>query len=163
MLFSALVMAVAFVAGGVALLPFFFLFKRGVFPVAPPEGDEVELLLLLLSVTALPFVGFKVGTLGVFTGSIGELVRDLEPKNLIGFSGEAVFLELAASNLARPLATAPETTSKLFLDHHFDNVVYSTRIKLFQIFLKQSPVNSFSCSICTNARLPDFVNSARVS
>jgi len=49
-----------------------------------------------------------VGTFGVLTGSIGELVRDLEPKNLEGFSiGLSGLTFGVVSNLARPLATAP--------------------------------------------------------
>lgn len=98
---------------GVTVFPFFFLFKSGVraFPVAPPPLPllpPTALTVLVLLSVAFPFEALRVGTLGVFTGSIGELVRDREPKNRIGFSGEAVFFALAASNLARPLATAPE-------------------------------------------------------
>lgn len=49
-----------------------------------------------------------VGTFGVLTGSIGELVRDLEPKNLEGFSiGLSGLTFGVVSNLALPLATAP--------------------------------------------------------
>ena len=62
-----------------------------------------------------PFVD-EEGILGVFTGSNGELFRLLdEEKNLSGFSAAADTAdeaedeeEVAASNLARPLATAPK-------------------------------------------------------
>ena len=99
------------------VFPFFFLLSEAlapaegllsVFPLAADEDVVVVVDVLLLRLAAL------VGTLGVLTGSMGELVRDREPKNRMGFSGDAAavpeapaFLALAASNLARPLATAP--------------------------------------------------------
>ena len=47
----------------------------------------------------------EMGTFGVLTGNMGEFVLEREPKNLEGFSGLALGWD---SNLARPLATAPE-------------------------------------------------------
>ena len=77
----------------------FFLPRRGVPSLLSlPPLDSEELLFLESD-----------GTLGVLTGSNGELVRDLEEeKNLNGFcsvwgGGD----EDAASNFALPLATAP--------------------------------------------------------
>ena len=78
--------------------------------------------------TILPIVVFVtldaavVGTLGVLTGKMGELVLDRLPKNRMGFSGLTFVLELEAlfaeaSNLARPLATAP--TKKYLIINHF--------------------------------------------
>ena len=94
---------------------------EGVFVVFFPKVDESDggsrLSLFVWSslesfLSPLPF--FKsfdaevVGTFGVLTGSIGELVRDLEPKNLEGFSmGLSGLTFGVVSNLARPLATAP--------------------------------------------------------
>ena len=60
-------------------------------------------LISLISLLAFESLAFKSGTLGVLTGSMGELVRDRLPKNLEGFSGPFG----VASNLALPLATAP--------------------------------------------------------
>ena len=60
------------------------------------EGLLAESFLLLFErpITTFPSFPFwpvpgpgKVGTFGVLTGSIGELVRDRDPKNRIGFSG----------------------------------------------------------------------------
>ncbi len=59
---------------------------------------------LLLVFALLPLLAEAVGTFGVLTGNIGELVLDRLPKNRLGFSG----LGLSFSNLALPLATAPE-------------------------------------------------------
>ena len=58
------------------------------------------------SVSFLVGVMVVVGTFGVLTGSIGELVLDRLPKNRIGFSGLG-FESVCASNFARPFATAP--------------------------------------------------------
>ena len=63
-------------------------------------------LALEFSAAAFKSLSADAGTLGVFTGSMGELVLDRLPKNLNGLSGPLVFC--GASNLARPLATAPE-------------------------------------------------------
>ncbi len=52
---------------------------------------------------------FSGGTLGVFTGSRGEFCRLRDEKNLSGFSDVE---EDAASNLARPFATAPSRVKK---------------------------------------------------
>ena len=64
-----------------------------------------------MSLLPLPFFksfNAEAGTLGVLTGSIGELVRDRDPKNREGFSGLTFFCVFVVSNFARPLATAPE-------------------------------------------------------
>ena len=68
-------------------------------------------LSLLPPPVPLPFFksfNAEAGTLGVLTGSIGELVRDRDPKNRDGFSGLTFFSAFVDSNFARPLATAPE-------------------------------------------------------
>ena len=65
-------------------------------------------LISLISLLAFKSLAFKSGTLGVLTGSMGEFVRDLLPKNLEGFSGPLG----VASNLALPLATAPRKDKK---------------------------------------------------
>ncbi len=68
---------------------------------------------LLLVFALLPLLAVEaVGTFGVLTGNIGELVLDRLPKNRLGFSG----LGLSFSNLALPLATAPEIEFEVNLD-----------------------------------------------
>ena len=66
----------------------------------------------------------EAGTLGVLTGSIGELVRDRDPKNRDGFSGLTFG---GVSNFARPLATAPESIPKLdrYVDTYITHTTYT--------------------------------------
>ena len=76
--------------------------------VPPFELFSFLELISLISLLAFESLAFKSGTLGVLTGSMGELVRDRLPKNLEGFSGPFG----VASNLALPLATAPRKKFK---------------------------------------------------
>ena len=82
--------------GFVAVLPFLGIFRQVV------TSSEIIILPFFKSFNA------EAGTLGVLTGSIGELVRDRDPKNREGFSGLTFFCVFVVSNLARPFATAPE-------------------------------------------------------
>lgn len=67
---------------------------------------EVTEITVVAEVVLLAVV--EVGTLGVLTGNMGEFVRDREPKNRNGFSGEDATPAAEAEAAPDPDAAAPE-------------------------------------------------------